>query len=124
MSQQDLIPQSMRTKEEQKEIARKGGIASGEARRAKRTYREIAQMLAEKRIDIKNPDGSVDKATYDVAVVDAQYRKAITKGDTNAARFLSELTGDLATQGTSETNIIVKSEDEARKIKDIGNLGV
>ena len=37
----NLIPQSKRTKEEQREIARKGGIASGIARREKKTVQKI-----------------------------------------------------------------------------------
>ena len=36
MAQEDLIPMNERTKEEQKKIATKGGIASGKARRRKR----------------------------------------------------------------------------------------
>ena len=37
----NLIPQSKRTKDEQREIARKGGIASGIARREKKTVQKI-----------------------------------------------------------------------------------
>ena len=37
----NLIPQSERTKEEQRKIARKGGIASGIARREKKTVQKI-----------------------------------------------------------------------------------
>ena len=37
----NLIPQSERTKDEQREIARKGGIASGIARREKKTIQKI-----------------------------------------------------------------------------------
>lgn len=39
MSSEDLIPLSERTKDEQREIARQGGIASGEARRRKKELR-------------------------------------------------------------------------------------
>ena len=41
----NLIPQSERTKEEQREIARKGGIASGKARREKKAMRETLEAL-------------------------------------------------------------------------------
>ena len=37
----NLIPQSERTKDEQRKIARKGGIASGIARREKKTVQKI-----------------------------------------------------------------------------------
>lgn len=41
----NLIPQSERTKEEQREIARMGGVASGKARREKRTIQKILTEL-------------------------------------------------------------------------------
>lgn len=47
MNEENLIPQSERTKEEQREIARKGGIASGEARRRKKTLKEELIALLE-----------------------------------------------------------------------------
>ena len=45
MAKEDLIPQSERTKDEQKAIARKGGIASGKARREKKMMRETLDIL-------------------------------------------------------------------------------
>lgn len=46
---ENLVPQNRRTKEEQKNIARKGGIASGEARREKKRLSTIyGEMLAGK----------------------------------------------------------------------------
>lgn len=41
MAQKDLVPLNRRTKEEQKKIAKKGGIASGKARREKKTIQKI-----------------------------------------------------------------------------------
>jgi hypothetical protein len=43
----NLIPQSERTKDEQREIARKGGIASGIARREKKTVQKILNDFLE-----------------------------------------------------------------------------
>lgn len=40
MSNENLIPFNERTEEEQRELARMGGIASGEARRRKRRSEE------------------------------------------------------------------------------------
>ena len=45
MAREDLVPLNQRTKEEQKEITQKGGIASGVARRRKRSMREVLKML-------------------------------------------------------------------------------
>ena len=47
MAQKDLIPQNKRTKEEQKKIARMGGIASGRTRRAKADLRKAMQLAME-----------------------------------------------------------------------------
>lgn len=43
----NLIPQSERTKEEQRRIARQGGIASGKARAEKRDLRKALELLLE-----------------------------------------------------------------------------
>lgn len=50
----NLVPQSERTKEEQRAIARQGGIASGEARRRKRDLRQALEMLLEKEYKQRN----------------------------------------------------------------------
>jgi hypothetical protein len=52
---ENLIPLDERTKEEQREIAKKGGIASGEARRKKRDLRMALEALLEK--DFENDNG-------------------------------------------------------------------
>lgn len=45
---ENLIPFNERTEEEQREIARQGGVASGKARRAKRELRECLELLLDK----------------------------------------------------------------------------
>ena len=47
MNEDNLVSLADRTTEEQREIARKGGIASGEARRRKKTLKEELIMLLE-----------------------------------------------------------------------------
>jgi hypothetical protein len=44
---ENLIPQNKRTKDKQREIARKGGIASGKARREKADLRRQLQLWLE-----------------------------------------------------------------------------
>ena len=51
----NLIPQSERTKDEQREIARMGGIASGKARREKQQTKQILSEL----LSIQNKDFAV-----------------------------------------------------------------
>lgn len=49
MAQKDLIPMSQRSKDEVKEIARKGGLNSGKARRNKALLKDCLQILMEKK---------------------------------------------------------------------------
>ena len=51
--QENLIPFNERTEEEQREIARQGGIASGKARQEKATFKKTLEML----LDEKNNKG-------------------------------------------------------------------
>ncbi len=48
MNENNLIPTSERSKSEVREIGRKGGIASGKARRERKTLREELLLLLEK----------------------------------------------------------------------------
>ena len=52
MNEKNLIPQNKRTKDEQREIARMGGIASGKARREKQKTQQILADI----VSIKNKD--------------------------------------------------------------------
>ena len=47
-NEQNLRPQNTRTKKEQRELARKAGIASGKARKARKTLKEELLLLLEK----------------------------------------------------------------------------
>ncbi len=50
----NLIPQNKRTKSEQIEIARKGGIASGESRRKRKTFKEQLLLMLETDPNLQN----------------------------------------------------------------------
>lgn len=82
------------TSDEAREIGRLGGLASGEARRRKKTMREWAEVLGQCKMTLKMPDGSELAADINAAVVLKQMKKAINKGDTNAAAFLMRLRGE------------------------------
>lgn len=53
MNDQNLKPLNTQTKTKQREIARKGGIASGKARREKRTAYEIAKMFFDEKVTVQ-----------------------------------------------------------------------
>lgn len=81
----NLRPQNVRTKTEQREIARIGGIASGEARRKKKTIRETLEMM----LSGKMPDG----ATRQDAIVVALMEKALS-GDVRAFEAIRDSIGE------------------------------
>lgn len=97
---QNLVPQSERTKDEQREIARKGGIASGKARLRKKTGRELMQALLEMkeedpeiRSKLETLGIEVKDMTKEVAINVRQIEKAARKADTGAFRAVHELAG-------------------------------
>lgn len=85
---QNLIPQSERTKEEQREIARQGGIASGKARAEKRDLRKALEMLLEKEFTDKN--GNV--ATGAQAITAKLFEQAM-KGNVKAFETIRSTVG-------------------------------
>lgn len=50
MNNSNLIPNTERSPEELREMGRKGGIASGKARRRKRDLQKLARMLLDKQV--------------------------------------------------------------------------
>ena len=98
----NLIPQSKRTKAEQRAIARAGGIASGKARREKKALREtLEELLAmpiktgkkddlEKIKCIANVKGK--NITMQETIMLAMLNKA-AKGDVRAAEYIRDTIG-------------------------------
>ena len=98
----NLIPQSERTKAEQREIAKKGGVASGKARREKKALREtLEQLLAMPMKDGKSTD--IDKIksiaglkgkniTMLEAIMLSMLQKAV-KGDVRASEYIRDTIG-------------------------------
>ena len=122
---ENLIPQSERTKEEQREIARKGGIASGKARREKRDRKQIASEL----FDLTLKGASVDKikkvfginrdlTVYEATVLSC-FAKAMQKGDANALEKLLKIAGEQFTELLDVT--VGKSEKLADIMEQLKN---
>ena len=80
-----------KTGKQQVDIARQGGIASGIAKREKRTMREIAEIILSK--DVMTSDGVV---TGKYAVLAKVIEKAL-KGDLQAATFIRDTIGEKPT---------------------------
>lgn len=92
-----------KTPEERRELGRKGGIASGEAKRKKKAMRERLEILLDLPLKsgretdleaIKNFAALKGKnITVQDAMMIAQIHKAL-KGDTNAAAFVRDTAGE------------------------------
>lgn len=117
----NLVSLADRTTEEQREIARAGGIASGEARRRNRTWRQIAEILAERKINMPLPGGGTEEMMYDMALIQSMYQKAITKGDTKAAEFIAKLLGEIVDKHEVEVKgtVVFLPKDEIEGLKEL-----
>ena len=85
---ENLIPLNQRTKNEQRKIAKQGGIASGKARREKSTLKETAKAWLEGKVPNQDLSG------YEYAV--SCLFKALSSPGTTVAAFnaLRDLTGE------------------------------
>ena len=122
------------TASEARELGRKGGIASGRSRLAKKRGRELMlAMLSMKETDpqviaqLAQTWGVDAKAlTKELAMNARQIDKAIRKADTAAFKEVHRVAGTFENDETGNTTtiqIVVSSKDEADKIASIGNIG-
>lgn len=95
MAQKDLIPMSERSKDEVKEISRKGGINSGKARRNKAMLKDCLNILMEKKyLD----DKTGKKVTGAELLAINLFTKALEEGDTAKASKAFEVIRDTSGQ--------------------------
>ena len=120
MAKEDLIPFSERSQEEAKELGRKGGIASGQTRREQKTMREWAKIFGAIPVKVKAQDGTEVDSTTLGSIVAVQMQKA-TKGDTKAAKFVSDLLGETKDAASALTLVVNASEEGKRNIEAIIN---
>lgn len=100
MAREDLIPFNERTEEEQKRIARQGGIASGAARRRKRALKDAADLflslpVTDNRVYNKLARKGVGPEDIDnqMAMICGLHAQA-SLGDARAAKVLIEMLGE------------------------------
>ena len=129
---ENLVPMNKRTKEEQREIAKKGGQASGAARRKKRDAKSAAQLIlnlpARKNIE-QNLKGlgieNEEDFTNIVAIMARAFDKSIA-GDVNAMRFLLEMANITPAQKFAEKQYrdkqkkpISEKEEAIKKLEEV-----
>ena len=102
MNEQNLIPLSSRTTSEQREIAQKGGIASGQARRERRTVQKLLNAFLDTEIseyqaiaEIAEKYGiSTDKSIKDLLTV-VCVLNSFEKADLSDLERLMKLLGEV-----------------------------
>lgn len=108
-NEQNLIPfTSDQNREEAKKNGQKGGIASGEARRKKKTLKEIGDMIGalkitqpEIRAVLKNAGIEDEDMIRDVGMMFTITTKA-QKGDPRCAELIAKIRGQLKEQQSIE----------------------
>lgn len=99
MNEQNLIPTNKRSKNEARALGKKGGIASGIARREKKTLRERLLLMGEQ--EITNKKGETMQREDVIAL---QVSQKAANGDLKAARLYAELTGQLVQKIDVDSN--------------------
>lgn len=117
-NEENLIPLNRRTKGERRKIATMGGVASGEARRARRTARQCAEIylslpVSDTRKWNKMSRDGVDPDDIDnMMLMVAAMTKAAQSGDVAAFNTLLKVLGEDKPVNTDddETGVIVLGE--------------
>ncbi len=105
-NEENLIPFNKRTEDEQREIARKGGIASGASRRAYKSLKQAAKVF------FKENDNAA------MEVIQALYSEALN-GNVKAVDKLQDLIGE--TVQREELALRKKAMQQEKKEQTAGN---
>ena len=122
-NEQNIIPNSERTPEERREIARAGGIASGAARRRKRSLKQAADLylslpVTDRRVWNKIARDGVDPEDIDnqMAMI-VGLTEAAVQGDARCAKILVDLLGDsTGEESTPDDGFMDALREEAGQI--------
>ena len=122
-NEKNLIPLDKRTKSEQREIQSSGGIASGAARRRKRSLKEAADLylslpVTDKRVWNKIARDGVEPEDIDnqMAIISG-LAKVAAMGDSKAAKVLFDLLGDADTgDNTANDGFVEALREEAAEV--------
>lgn len=94
-NEQNLIPANKRTKDEHREIAKKGGIASGKARRKKANLKKAFETILQAEVASPNVKKQLEDLGFDstneMALAMVMMQKAM-KGNVRAFEQISKLT--------------------------------
>ena len=110
--EKNLIPFNERTEEEQRRIATEGGIASGAARRRKKSLKEAADLYLSLPVSDKRRWNKIARKYVEAEDIDNQMAmiiglaEAATAGDAKAAKVIIDLLGETAQTESEGVQII------------------
>ena len=116
-NEKNLIPNSERTPDELREIAQKGGIASGAARRRKRSLKEAADYYLSLPVADKRTTNKLLRRYVDSDDIDNQMamivglHEAAACGDARAASVLAKLLGEETPHDDGDAELLKKADE-------------
>ena len=116
-NEKNLIPNEQRTPSERRENARKGGIASGKARRRKRSMKEAADLFLSLPVSDKRKFNKAARRYVDVEDIDNQMLRimglvdAATDGDARAARVVIDMIGESTPREDAEQDQLARAAE-------------
>ena len=111
-NEQNLIPFSERTESEQRDIRSAGGVASGAARRRKRSMKDAADLFLSLPVSDRRRWNKISRAGVDPEDIDNQMAMIIgltmaaTAGDAKAAKVILDLLGEDGKDTGGEVTIV------------------
>lgn len=116
-NEENLIPFDERTESEQREIAQKGGIASGRARRRKRSMKEAADYYLSlpetdrRRVNALLRDKVEPEDIDNQMAVVVGIAEQAKRGDARAANVLLKMLGEDAPQDDAAADQLAKARE-------------
>ena len=116
--EENLIPFSERTKEEARELGRRGGKASGAARRRKRSLKEAADLFLSLPVEDKRRWNKLARRYLDAEDIDNQMAMVVALwdgavgGDARSAKVLIDLLGNDSEEDGNAAQLTMDAELE------------
>lgn len=116
--EENLIPFSERTKEEARELGRRGGKASGAARRRKRSLKEAADLFLSLPVEDKRRWNKLARRYLDAEDIDNQMAMVVALwdgavgGDARSAKVLIDLLGKDSEEDGNAAQLTMDAELE------------
>lgn len=124
-NEDNLVSLGERTTEEQREIARKGGVASGKARRRKRTMAEALQLITntpvnEEQAEILQKYGFAEQDCTYLMLMMIKAVQMASEGNLKAAEFVRDTLGESPQYKINEKRlqVLIADKEASRAVID------